>query len=64
MKRRRGNSLLFIIGIIVAVIVAVGIYLMLPKTMEAPLKNLIFFVSMPVVLFVIIALGVKFKKRR
>ena len=64
MKRRRGNSLLFVIGIIVAVIAAICIYLMLPKTMAAPLKNLIFFVSMPVVLFIIIALGTKFGKRR
>ncbi len=64
MKRRRGNNLIFIIGIIAAVVVAVSIYLMLPETMEAPLKNLVFFVSMPVVLFVIIALGTKFNKRR
>lgn len=61
--RRRINPLLLIIGIVLGILVAVGLMFILPGSIDATTKRILFFLVIVVVYFLVTLIGSKIIKR-
>lgn len=59
MRKRRFNTFIIAIGIILALVLAVAIQFFLPDTLASGLKRIIFFVTIVVIYFIVIVINAK-----
>ena len=59
MRKRRFNILIILIGIILGLVLAVALQIVLPDTIAAPVKRIIFFLTIVAVYFAVIFINAK-----